>query len=800
MGSIFRSEPMSLCQLYIQPEAAYLSLSELGELGVVQFRDLNSESNALQRRFIIEVRQCDEMERKLNYIQNELEKSSIDIPAFNDVNPRAPMPREMIDLEAQIERDEEEIKELSANATQLEQSYLEYTEFIHALEKSKDSFDHSHLEGLDEPIEGPLDFVVGVMNRERFLSFERMLWRISRGNIFVRQSEIEEPFKDPKTKRPVYKVVFVLFFQGEQLKSRVKKICLGYHATLYPVPHETKEWNEAYNGVKVRLADLEHVLNQTKDQRDIILHNIARNLIKWRIMVKKMKAIYHTLNYFNMDLTNKCMIGECWIATNDIPKVQDALIKVSSTSNSEVKSFLQTTLNTTETPPTFMRTNKFTRGFQNLIDSYGHASYQEVNPALYTLITFPFLFGIMFGDVGHGLIILLFGGWMCLYETKLSKWKAGEIFDIFFGGRYIILLMGLFGMYAGFIYNDLFSKSMNIFGSEWYPLRNLSVVANGGEYQLDPINETTSNAYPLGLDPVWQVSTNKIIFHNTIKMKLSIIIGVAHMLFGVCMSIPNHIHLKRKMNIILEFVPQFLFLLCLFGYMVFMIFFKWSIYGPKMNDIQKGTSCAPSILIYFIDMILQRKTVTTIDGCIEPYMFNDQKMIQQILVLVAVICIPWLLLGKILYVWYLNKTGVKDHNYGHPGEPMGEVVIYQIIHTIEYMLNCISHTASYLRLWALSLAHSQLSDVAWGQLFKIALTAGFPTLGPQAVMIFILFGAWAGITVAILVTMEGLSAFLHCLRLHWVEFMSKFYDGKGYPFEPFSFDSLDSNSDETPSK
>lgn len=63
----------------------------------------------------------------------------------------------------------------------------------------KDSFDHSHLEGLDEPIEGPLDFVVGVMNRERFLSFERMLWRIGRGNIFVRQVEIEEPFTDPKT-------------------------------------------------------------------------------------------------------------------------------------------------------------------------------------------------------------------------------------------------------------------------------------------------------------------------------------------------------------------------------------------------------------------------------------------------------------------------------------------------------------------------------------------------------------------------------------------------------------------------
>lgn len=62
----------------------------------------------------------------------------------------------------------------------------------------------ANLEGTksDEPTGGEtqhLGFVAGVIERERIVGFERMLWRISRGNVFLRQADIERPFTDPKT-------------------------------------------------------------------------------------------------------------------------------------------------------------------------------------------------------------------------------------------------------------------------------------------------------------------------------------------------------------------------------------------------------------------------------------------------------------------------------------------------------------------------------------------------------------------------------------------------------------------------
>ena len=112
--------------------------------------------------------------------------------------------------------------------------------------------------------------------------------------------------------------------------------------------------------------------------------------------------------------------------------------------------------------------------------------------------------------------------------------------------------------------------------------------------------------YPFGLDPVWQVSENKIVFLNAFKMKVSIILGVIHMTFGVCLSYWNATYFKKPLNIFAEFIPQIIFLSCMFGYLSLLMWMKWTIYFATGEESEFGNSerCAPSILITFINMVL----------------------------------------------------------------------------------------------------------------------------------------------------------------------------------------------------
>ncbi|XP_038847327.1 V-type proton ATPase 116 kDa subunit a1-like isoform X4 [Salvelinus namaycush] len=797
MGELFRSEEMTLAQLFLQSEAAYCCVSELGELGMVQFRDLNPDVNVFQRKFVNEVRRCEEMDRKLRFVEKEIKKANIPTVDTGE-NPEVPFPRDMIDLEVSI------------HVPQMEDP---------ALMEESSALMEGNEGGRGAPLR--LGFVAGVISRERIPTFERMLWRVCRGNVFLRQAEIEDPLEDPATGDQVHKSVFIIFFQGDQLKNRVKKICEGFRASLYPCPETPQERKEMAAGVNTRIDDLQMVLNQTEDHRQRVLQAAAKTMRVWFIKVRKMKAIYHTLNLCNIDVTQKCLIAEVWCPVSDLDSIQFALRRGTERSGSTVPSILNR-MTTKQTPPTFNKTNKFTSGFQNIVDAYGIGNYREINPAPYTIITFPFLFAVMFGDMGHGVLMTCAALYLVIRESRILSQKTdNEMFNMVFAGRYIILLMGIFSVYTGIIYNDCFSKSLNMFGSGWSVRPMFS--PKGANWTFETLNENKvlqldpavpgvfNGPYPLGIDPIWNIATNKLTFLNSFKMKMSVILGVIHMMFGVSLSLFNHLYFKKPLNIFLGFIPEIVFMASLFGYLIILVFYKWTAYDAFTSKD------APSLLIAFINMCLFNYGDVT-----NKPLYRGQMGIQIVLVLIALACVPCMLIVKTMvlrrqHLWKKHlgtqkfggvrvgngptedEAGIMDHDalsqHSEDGdehaeeEPFdfGDVAVHQAIHTIEYCLGCISNTASYLRLWALSLAHAQLSEVLWTMVMHLGLSS---RSGGGFFGLSIIFAAFAMLTVCILLIMEGLSAFLHALRLHWVEFQNKFYTGQGFKFVPFSFESI----------
>ncbi|CAN0497176.1 unnamed protein product, partial [Ectocarpus sp. 8 AP-2014] len=107
---------------------------------------------------------------------------------------------------------------------------------------------------------------------------------------------------------------------------------------------------------------------------------------------------------------------------------------------------------------------------QEFVDTYGVPRYKEANPALFTAASFPFLYGIMFGDIGHGTVIMFLGLFLVFTHGSVaaSNESPSPLLPIptySYLARYMITMMGFFSVYAGLIYNDFFSLPLNLFGS-----------------------------------------------------------------------------------------------------------------------------------------------------------------------------------------------------------------------------------------------------------------------------------------------------------------------------------------------
>merc|ERR1719213_1059101 len=220
------------------------------------------------------------------------------------------------------------------------------------------------------------------------------------------------------------------------------------------------------------------------------------------------------------------------------------------------------------------------------------------------------------------------------------------------------------------------------------------------------------------------------------KMKTAVIFGVVQMTGGIFLKGLNALYFGDRAVFWLEFMPMIIFDFCLFVYMAVLIFTKWAINWDRRQLMggcgidgltfdQRPCSDGDS---------LKHKCALNFVG--EP-MYSGQGSAQSALLAIAFLSVPVLLLGKPVYIYFQHasqpasasqpiSTQIEmDQDSTSSEDPkskevhsFSEVLIHQCIETIEFVLGMVSNTASYLRLWALSLAHTELAQVFWEKIMR----------------------------------------------------------------------------------
>ena len=649
--AVFRSADMSLVQIYVPTEVARETIYKIGQLDIIQFRDLNSKVNEFQRSFVNELRKLDNTERQYRLFKQELDYRDIPIKLYpyEFVIPQQSDIDDLVEsgqlLEDRVVQLRDSVETLYKNQNYLKQfkfTILAVDKFFHyqlgghgsAIERSLlPEFDELRLL-LSSATASASQFISGVINRDKVGILQQILWRILRGNLYYHSEELQEEIYDVKHNAYVAKNTFIIFSYGSLVHDRIVKVCESLDAEVYDVDKSEEARSKQLSEVKSKLEDLGTVLSESENALTSELIAISQDLGKWWEIIAREKQVYKTMNRCDYDGARKLLLGEGWTPTDSIPELTQVVKEFDQTQSIPT---IVNVLSTNRTPPTYVRTNKFTYAFQAICDAYGTPRYKEINPGLPTIITFPFMFAIMFGDLGHGFIMFLAAAFLVLNEKKLSGVKKDEIFDMAYTGRYILLLMGIFSMYTGFIYNDVFSRSMDFFKSGWEWPEHFKVG--------DTLIAKEVGTYIFGMDPAWHGTENALLFSNSYKMKLSILMGYAHMTYSYFFSIANYIYFDSIVDIVGNFIPGLLFMQGIFGYLSLVIVYKWTVNWAESKYQPPG----------ILNMLILSP------GNVEEPFYPGQATIQIWLVVIALICVPWLLFVKPLWLKRQLDKEAKQH-------------------------------------------------------------------------------------------------------------------------------------------
>lgn len=773
----FFPERMAYVEIIAPVQSCYNIVKRIAERGTMQIIDSNENNIQTPRRHTDTFIMCEDSDRCLNYIEKNLKDEELfppppnesDIPIMiNDLN-LAQIAERLHNVDHELKEKVQVYNDLKKQI-QDDQYKLRVLQYFKPIvnqqqpinvDSGQDDSNSLELSMInDNNHQNLLLSVCGLSPTTKVQKLSRTVYRVSRRNAIFHIGETSDDM-----------IPYAIFVSSPALQQKVQKICESYSPYVYNFQSESSNLYQQIQQVQDHLNQSLDIIRQTADSNRNFLTEISHSYWPWRIFITKEKQIWQAVDYGDFNSADSSVIYQAWTPkrfTHDlIPDLQNASVEGGSPVPIQVD-ISDPSDHPNSVVPTFIEKNEFTRSFQILNNAYGIPNYDELNGGAFYCM-YPFLFGVMFGDIGHSIFYILAAIALLVIDPirKKKRWNLGDIGGSIFGFKWLLFFCAICAFYCGFIYNECFGLPFSTFQSNW----ELDVNASTSTFQKWK-QKNDNKIYPFGIDHQWYFKDNELIFMNSYKMKLAVVLGMSQMIFGMFLQLVNHIYRKNYLDIAIWWLPQMLYLIPFFGYIVVLIIVKWctKFEGNDFYPVEQqneGVNLIQTIIAIIINAGSKDPTL---------HLYKGQWGVQAVILVLFIVSIVLLLILRPIFTC-IKRRGDKSFTKAS----LIEAFVMNLIEVIEFCLGALSHTASYLRLWALSLAHSQLSHVVYDELFILTLNKN------NVFLVFIGFAAFAAMTAAILLAMEAFSALLHAIRLMWVEFSSKFYAGMGVSFKPVSF-------------
>ncbi|MHA2386227.1 MAG: V-type ATPase 116kDa subunit family protein, partial [Candidatus Thorarchaeota archaeon] len=384
--------------------------------------------------------------------------------------------------------------------------------------------------------------------------------------------------------------------------------------------------------------------------------------------------------------------------------------------------------------PTYLDNPSVMSPTEDVVMAFGTPSRHDLDPTKVMFLSFPIIFGFVFADIGQGFLILLIGLAGVRAKRRGDDW--GQIMSYLQSGAEGLIMMGIFAIFGGFLFGSFF----------------------GAETVFEPLWPTFAHFID---DGHGHMIPNP--YRAAHMLKLSIEIGAIHIILGIILNIYTKIkHHERR-----EAIVGISYLILYYGFINLL-------FGVSYSSVNEWFSTTTQVYLWI-----------PIAGIGSGIANNGVYLASSI---------PALYFSLFIFIVPMIIMAVASFKGGMDG-----AVLF-----LEYAIGMISHTVSYARIFALNTVHVILSGVFFTlipaiiyipfpelSLFGVELiphevhphTAGAPHT-PHLPLLGAIIGTF------IVGILEGLLAFMHTLRLHFVEWFSKFFHAGGIAFAPFKADRI----------